>query len=220
MSWEWLELEQDQYDDPTVLCDLRNADPGWERVRRSGGGSVRALSARQFVRPEAEAHRQLEPRSIRGAAAPLQRPAPWLEKLTLSRLSPPNRQRSPGRGPGLLSPAATSSPRLGCRPPLPPPLARARALPAAVTLAAFPSSFLPVVFLLPEPRVSCSQLGKGRDAWPWGPASRALPSGRRRTGSPSRSGACREGQPPSSSWEASEGADAGVPGQGGVGRGG
>ena len=61
--------------------------------------------------------------------------------------------------------------------------ARPRALPGAIILASFPSSFLPTGFLLRKLRVSCSRLGKGRDSWPWGPARRALPPGRRRTGS-------------------------------------
>lgn len=48
---------------------------------------------------------------------------------------------------------------------------------------ASPPLFLPAGFLLQKPWVSCSWLGKGRDSWPWGPTSRALPPGRRRTGS-------------------------------------
>jgi len=117
-------------------------------------------------------------------------------------------------------------PRLGFSP-LPPcsaqRLARARALPGAITLAGFPSSFRPTGFLLRKPWVSSP--GWGRGGTPGlgalqaglclrGGGGRALSTQPQCSqGSMSRFGARQERRTQSSSPEANEGPDFGVPRQ-------
>lgn len=85
-------------------------------------------------------------------------------------------------GTGLCSSAATSSPGPGSSPPLPARLCSGgiRSFPRSWNFAGSPSLPLPAGFLLQTPRVSCSQLAKGRDSRPRGLTSQALPPGRRR----------------------------------------